>query len=102
MARLTLRIPDDLHRRLEESAAKSRTSLNQMILSALADYLDGDGRFLDEDPLRSQVAHIRAALRDVLVDLPLGEDSETAAEVILPALTPPISSTIIEERRDRF
>jgi len=39
MARLTLRLPDDLHRRMRAASERTGASLNQLIVAALSDAL---------------------------------------------------------------
>lgn len=53
MARLTVRIPDSLHRKLSEQAQKEGVSLNQYILFSLS-------RAVTEEDIESQRAQFEA------------------------------------------
>jgi hypothetical protein len=84
-----------------------------MIVAALAQALaHGDQSPERNSALMDQVLHIQTALRDMTVEI---EASRFAAHLrpeaevptreelvgILPTLIPPLSSTILEERRER-
>ncbi len=112
VARITLRLPDDLHRRLQDACQQTGNSLNQMIVAALAQALArGDQSPERNSALMDQVLHIQTALRDMTVEIEASrfpahlrpEAVPTGEELvgILPTLIPPLSSTILEERRER-
>ena len=61
MVRVTLRLPDDLHRRLREKSEEGGTSLNQTIVNALEDALPPDRLVWDESlPLDEKLRLVRA------------------------------------------
>jgi HicB family len=114
MARVTLRLPEDLHRRLRAVSQHRGASLNQLIVAILSE-AQAHGRLLDQtqDPLLEQVQHVRRALGDLVVELDWsalpphlqpGEDLPDAETLrhSLPELVPPLSATIIADREDRF
>ncbi len=114
MTRVTLRLPDELHQRLRVASQKAGTSLNQLIVTALNETVDGEeeaGR--EKDSLMEQVRHIRTILGDLVVEI---DPSQFPPEVrprpglpkreelmkLLPRLNPPLSATLAEEREDRI
>ncbi|HYU18789.1 MAG TPA: YlcI/YnfO family protein [Chloroflexota bacterium] len=114
MARLTLRLPDDLHRRMRAASERTGASLNQLIVAALSDALArqaAEGQ--TKDPLDEQVQHVRRALGDLAVELEMSylplhlrpredlPDPDTLRQS-MPELVPPLSATIIADREDRF
>jgi plasmid stability protein len=113
MARITLRLPDELHRRLRVAAREAGRSLNEEIVTILTERLDGESERQDETPLQRERRRIREALGDLVVDFrpedfapffhPLPDDFDRDAFFnSLPRLDPPLSQTIIEDREDRF
>ena len=48
MKRVTVKMPDDLHRNLKIKAVKEDISLNQLILDAVRTHLDKLDRYIDE------------------------------------------------------
>ena len=112
MARVTLRLPDDLHRRLRIASERDGVSLNQLMVAALRDSLGrGPGAGTPDGPLGEQSRYIRRALGDLAIELdtsilPLGlRPSEElpdpdALRQRMPDLTPPLSATIIADRAD--
>lgn len=113
MARITLRLPDDLHRRLQDTCRRTGNSLNQTIVAALAQALARSDQAPERNSaLMEQLSHIKTALRDITVDIEVSrfpaqlrpeEEVPSREELVarLPTLTPPLSSTILEERRER-
>ena len=114
MARVTLRLPEDLHARLRSAAERSGTSLNQLMIAALTEGLERQAPSPKSgDSLREQVAYLRRALGSLAVDLSTGllpphlqpgrdyPDSDTLRSS-MPELDPPLSTTIIADRVDRF
>lgn len=113
VARITLRLPDDLHRHLQDACRRTGTSLNQIIVAALAQALaDRDQSAERNSALMDQVLHIQTALRDMTVEIEASRfpahlrpeaEVSTREELFgtLPRLIPPLSSTILEERRER-
>lgn len=113
MPRVTLRLPDDLHRRLRSTSERTGVSLNQLIVAALSEVL-ARGEVVDqaEGSLLEQVQHIRRALADLAVELDLRHvpphlrpseglpDTDTLRQS-MPALIPPLSATISADREDR-
>lgn len=114
MARVTLRLPENLHRRLRSTSERTGSSLNELIVAALSEALSrGEVVGQAEGSLLEQVQHIRWALGDLAVavdashlpphlrpseDLP---DTDTLRRS-MPELLPALSATIIADREDRF
>jgi hypothetical protein len=105
-------LPDHLHSRLREQSEQTGRSLNQTIVSALRATLDETSVGTPQSPLKEQLRQVRAVLGDLVVDFDVGrllaeldskdrdtEDGETTRP--LPALNPPLSATVIEDREDR-
>ncbi len=113
VARITLRLPDDLHRRLQDTCRRTGNSLNQTIVAALAQALARSDQAAERNSaLMEQLSHIKTALRDITVDIEVSrfpaqfrpeEEVPSREELValLPTLSPPLSSTILEERRER-
>lgn len=111
MARLTLRLPEDLHRTLRECSQRTGSSLNELIVVALRDSL---GRNLTDDgpdTLDRQRERLRQALGDLVEELhpalfpeaffptvPL-PDVDRLREM-MPVLDPPLSATVIAQREE--
>ncbi len=114
MSRITLRLPDDLHRRLRAVSQRAGVSLNQLVMRNLDQALAGQEETAEKDsPLMDQVRHIRVALGDLAVELDIdhlpphlrpGEDLPDRATFMksLPQLEPPLSATIAADREDRL
>ena len=113
MTRVTLRLPDDLHRRLNAASERYGTSLNQLIVAALSGALARDDLAGPAgDSVTAQVQQIRRALGDLVIEmdtdfLPPGTraredlpDSDTLRQS-MPTLHPPLSATVISDREDR-
>jgi predicted transcriptional regulator len=111
---VTLRLPDDLHRRLRSTSERTGASLNQLIVAALSAALARDeAADQAEGSLLEQVQHVRRALGDLVVELDLQHvppslrpseglpDTDTLRQS-MPALMPPLSATISADREDRF
>ncbi len=114
MVRITLRLPDELHRRIQAQSRGSGVSVNQLIVAALSEGMDRDGAADEkEGSLLEQVEHTRMALGDLAVTL----DADHLPEHIRPgdnlpdvdvlrgslsALDPPLSATISADREDRW
>jgi hypothetical protein len=108
--RVTLRLPDELHRRLEARARAAGASLNQTIVSTLHEALARAAPATDDRA--EALRHIRMALGDLVVALDDAElppelrpaddlpDVDTLRES-MPRLDPPLSRTIIDDRADR-
>ncbi|MBI4493873.1 MAG: toxin-antitoxin system HicB family antitoxin [Chloroflexi bacterium] len=112
MARVTLRLPEELHRRLRAASERTGASLNQLIVAALREALARDA-VVDqaEEALLEQVQHIRSALGDLAVELDVNhlpphlrprEDlpHPDTLRRSMPELVPPLSATIVEDRED--
>lgn len=112
--RVTLRLPEELHQRLQTKAQQAGVSLNQTIVATLSDSL-GHGDDADDEHglLQEQVQHVRTALGDLTVELDpegfpahlrpaAGLPDREAFMRSLPRLDPPLSATIIADRDDRF
>ncbi len=86
MSTLSLRIPDDLDRRLEEEASREHKSRSELVREAVADYLV---RKEKERFLSDFVAEARAGYRNAAIL----QDAQTIADAFLPveneALDPP-------------
>lgn len=114
MARVTLRLPEDLHRRLRSTSQRSGSSLNQVIVTALDGALrQGEPGGQADSSLLDQVRLVRRALGEMAVevdatflqgDAPFTEDlpDTDTLRKSMPHLTPPLSSTISAEREDRL
>lgn len=114
MSRVTLRLPDDLHRKLQAESWRTGASLNQLIVSTLSEAVARDEAMdREQGHLAEQVKHIRSALGDLAVVLNTDslpphlhpEDDLPDPDVYrhsLPVLHPPLSATIIADREDRF
>lgn len=112
MTRLTLRLPDDLHRRVRGRCAEAGTSLNQFIVAAVREALARPRAEAGEAmTLQQRVKRLRAALGDMVVEIdPAGfPEWERFAGSLpgheelarsLPRLDPPLSRTIAEEREE--
>lgn len=112
MTRLTLRLPDSLHRRLLALSAEAGTSLNQLIVGALSEAATRPRpQPGQEDSLRERVQRLRAALGDMVVEIDPADfpawvefrdklPSHEELARMLPRLDPPLSQTIIEEREE--
>ena len=111
MTRLTLRLPADLADRLRAESQRTGVSLNQFIVAALHDALRR-ARLLhgDQDPLKEQLRLYRIALGDLVADIDVSKfpkrlkpgplDVYNGARLAhRPKLDPPLSETIIQERR---
>ncbi|MBI2864673.1 MAG: toxin-antitoxin system HicB family antitoxin [Chloroflexi bacterium] len=113
MARITLRLPEDLHRCLHLESQRTGSSLNQVIVAALKDALARAGAPEQSESSRMErVRHIRRILGDLAVEVdmrhfpPHLRPSEDLADTdtlrqSMPALDPPLSATIIADREDR-
>ena len=114
MARVTLRLPEELHRRLRSTSERTGSSLNQVIVAALSEALArAEGARQAESPLLEQVQHVRRALGDLAVEVdashlppqlhPRDDLPDTdALRRSMPELVPPLSATISADREDRF
>jgi len=114
VARITLRLPEDLHRRLHSASERTGSSLNQMIVAALRDALArAEVAEEMEGSLLERVRHIRRTLGDLVVELETRDlpphlrpredlpDTDTIRQS-MPELVPPLSATIIADRQERF
>ena len=111
MTRVTLRLPPEVHKRLVAAAQESCVSLNQTIVDILSDAVgSGKSELPGETPLEAERRRIRAALGDLLIDIrpedwepffgpPMDPARRKAILESIPPLNPPLSQTIIEERR---
>jgi hypothetical protein len=111
--RVTLRLPDELHQRLQERSHRAGASLNQTVVAVISDALAREGAAEHLGERDEQVRYIRVALGDLTVewdDSGLPSELRPSARPLdrdaflrsLPRLTPPLSATIVEERDDRF
>ena len=113
MTRLTLRLPADLSERLRDESRRAGVSLNQMIVATLRTAItQSQPTGSQSDPLKEQVQHVRTALRDLVTEIDLSqfppnlrphkEDFGGDRPVSnAPQLNPPLSETILEERREQ-
>ena len=114
MARVTLRLPDELHKRLCEASRKRGISLNRAIIETLRSAADPSGPVdLDGMTLEAQVQHLRTVAEalsgeirpeDFPPELLSQKSPAERARALrsLPRLDPPLSQTLIEEREDRI
>ena len=113
MARITLRLPDDLHSRLYSASERTGASLNQVIVATLRDALTrAEAAEQTEDSLEERARHVRRTLADLAVELDLSvlpphlrpsedlPDTDTLRQS-MPDLVPPLSATIVADREDR-
>lgn len=105
MARVTLRLPDWLHRQLAEESHAAGRSLNQHIVDALNRSVRGDGSPELTERERFRRALGKLALSDEQVAAMVGPIdpnrkvlSHEELQRLMPRLDPPLSQTIIEER----
>ncbi len=111
MGRVTVRLPDDVHRSLRAEAARKGESLNQLIVEAVSSALEPQGPRASKTPLQKEVARIKRLLGDIVgevdyshfpehlrprPDLP---DTETLTDALGERL-PPLSAQIIKEREE--
>ena len=74
MTRITLRLPDEVHRRLVENSRLSGASLNQTIVDILSDAVGwGKGQFMYETPREAERRYIREALSDLSIQYHVGD-----------------------------
>ena len=113
MARITLRLSDDLHQRIEAASRQSGVSLNQLIVSTLRAACENNRlEYRDADPLVERVKHLRLIMGDLVEEIDPDELPADISEVelqpieefrrALPVLDPPLSVTIAQEREDRL
>ncbi|TAK35404.1 MAG: toxin-antitoxin system HicB family antitoxin [Chloroflexota bacterium] len=113
MTRLTLRLPDDLHRRLRVTSIETGTSLNELIVAAVSQSLgQSELSTTEQGSLVEQAQSLRRALDDLVVELdatqylqgicPVELPSREELVRTLPRLNPPLSATVIEERQERM
>jgi hypothetical protein len=112
MTRLTLRLPDEVHRRLAATARESGDSLNQAIVAILSDALGcGKSGRAEETPRVAERRRIREALGDLLVEYkaedfaaflgpPMDREQRDAIIALISPMDPPLSHSIIEEREE--
>jgi plasmid stability protein len=111
MARITLRLPDELHSELVARARRSHRSLNQAIVDILrkASYQKQEpaGEALKEIERR----RLKAALGDRVMEIKpedfgpfrtgeWGALDKDALFAAMPRLDPPLSHTIVQEREE--
>src|SRR6266550_4243305 len=109
MTRITVRLPDHLHHALQQRAHRTGISLNEAIVAAIRQTLNGREVMSKGTDLAYERQTIELALQDLLTELEPSHfskeqarnSSQTPAGAI-PRLTPPLSSTIPEERSDRL
>lgn len=114
MTRVTLRLPEELHRRLRAASTRTGSSLNELIVAALNTALSRDHTASrTEHSLQDQIRYVRMALGELALDpdmnhLPahLRRDEDLPGPDVLrhslPELVPSLSDTIIADREDRF
>lgn len=110
MGRVTLRLPDELHRRLRVKSREKGSSLNETILESIRDGLQqGKEKQRHETPLEKERRLVREALADISSPwdtsnlfpwIPPRPDDFDWEEFrrSLPVLDPPLSQTIVDER----
>lgn len=114
MGRVTVRLPDHLHRSLRAESTRTGESLNQLIVDAVSNALDVDAPVESpKTPLQKEVERIRRLLGPLVAqgepdysglpehlrpgpDLP---DTETLTDALGPGL-PSLSAQIIREREE--
>ena len=114
MARVTLRLPEDLHRRLRSTSERTGASLNQLIVAALSEALvRGEVAGQTESSPLEQAQHVRRALGELAAEVDASHlpphlrpsedlpDTDTLRQS-MPELVPPLSATISADRDDRF
>ncbi|MHB8577249.1 MAG: toxin-antitoxin system HicB family antitoxin [Dehalococcoidia bacterium] len=113
MQRITLRLPDRLHKQLRARAQRSGTSLNQLIVETLDD-APPSAEETPPTPLSArdeETRKLRIALKDILVEINADDwlaiipnlvSQEEAAAILaaMPPLHPSLSQTIIAEREE--
>ncbi|MPZ15450.1 MAG: hypothetical protein GEU73_13690 [Chloroflexi bacterium] len=114
MARVTLRLSEDLHRRLRSASERVGAPLNQLIIAAVSEALTRtEGAEESGNSLREQLQQVRLALSDVTVELDPRQapphlrpsedlpDTDTLTQS-MPELIPPLSATVSAGRKDRL
>src|SRR5437016_7050648 len=96
MTRITLRLPDQLHHGLQQRARRSGTSLNEAIVGAIRQALNGREVASSGPDVAYERQAIELALQGLLAELQpippsMDHDQKTVRENI-PSLTPPLSS----------
>ncbi len=103
MTRVTLRLPDAVHKQLEELAQAQGLSLNALLVHMLTTAVAVPATPAPDAPLAEQLAYLRVHLSDLLVTpaetLP-GEPPPLGGNG--PQLEPPLSATIRAQRDDRL
>jgi hypothetical protein len=114
MSRVTLRLPEDLHRGLRTASQRDGVSLNQLIVDALRASLARSPDAAEvENPLIEQVRQIRSALGEIAIPLETSllpphlqpRDDLPTADMLrrsMPELVPPLSATITADHEDRL
>lgn len=106
MARITLRLPDDLRADLVARSRARGKSLNQLIVEELTQAVEQALAVTDVDRLRTALADILtsglevAPLDESESEIPILSHAELQTQ--LPRLTPTMSEMIIADREDRF
>lgn len=112
MARITLRLPDDLHQALKAHSRATGESLNETIVSLLRQRQKGAEHEAErETPLEAERRRIREALGDLVVKIdpqdfepylgpPMDPAKRKAILESIPPMDPPLSHAIIEEREE--
>jgi plasmid stability protein len=95
---LTLRIPDDLHRRLKAEAAERGTSVNLYAQAVLAASIDPETATTEIERMRERMR--RAGLLAESIDPPeeVAGDKELSASLDQPAVARWLTLAIIEDR----
>lgn len=113
MARVTVRLPDHLHRSLRSESARTGESLNKLIVNAVSNALEPDASAEPpKTPLQKEVERIRRLLGPMVAqesdfsrfpehlrptpDLP---NTETLTDALGKDI-PPLSAAIIQEREE--
>ena len=109
MTRITLRLPDQMHQAFQQLARRAGISLNEAMVAALQQSLTRREASNTESNLVYERQVIELALQGLLAELPMSrlsvKDDRNATRTPheeVPLLTPPLSSTILEERSDRL
>jgi hypothetical protein len=110
VARITLRLPSELHQRAKELSEQQGLSLNEAIVQALESALNsGYIEARDFGDQQARLDRLRVALGEMVVSIDLSDfpvqvrpntqmpDRDSLFNS-LPVLSPPLSRTIIEER----
>jgi hypothetical protein len=108
VARVTVRLPDELHERLVVRGRATGKSLNQFIVDSVRSSLDAPAaaKLSARERLEEALGDLLATPAEKTFVEPDDEEtpllSHEELQRIMPRLTPSLSASIIADREDRF